>query len=37
AGSLLVDQLSLSLLTHFAETYGGMRAGKAEETGRLAA
>lgn len=37
AGSLLVDQLSLSLLAHFAETYGGMRAGKAEGTGRLAA
>lgn len=36
ANSLLVDQLSLSLLTHFAETYGGMRPARLLENGRLA-
>jgi len=36
ANSLLVDQLSLSLLTHFAETYGGMRPARLSENGGLA-
>jgi AraC family transcriptional regulator len=36
ANSLLVDQLSLGLLTHFAETYGGLRRVKLPENGGLA-
>ncbi|AMJ61003.1 AraC family transcriptional regulator [Bosea sp. PAMC 26642] len=36
ANSLLVDQLSLSLLTHFAESYGGLRRIRLPENGGLA-
>lgn len=37
ANSLLVDQLSLGLLTHFAENYGGLRRVKSLDQGGLAA
>jgi len=37
SSSLLVDQLSLSLLTHFAQAYGGLEPASAGQFGRLAA
>ncbi len=37
ANNLLIEQLSLSLLTHFAEAYGGLRAPGRPANGKLAA